>query len=116
MLPEEWMGTHFDYHPLVLNAALRMELGLIARGFRLHEVEVSTGPTKLIFSARAADRHHTWGRRHPRFTTYVSTMNLDAPVRAEAALDRAVFRFLEQSAIWHERRVERLQRNGGIIV
>jgi hypothetical protein len=86
----DYQSQHFDYAPLVLNAALRMELGLIARGFPWWSVRVRGGARGLWFATEVPLRYRRFALRDREFKTIVRADDLAGPIRAEAALERAV--------------------------
>lgn len=84
------VGMSFDYAPLVLNAALRMELGLIARGFPWWEVKVHGNERGMRFVTYMPLWHRRLTPRHREFKAVVRADDLADPIRAEVALERAV--------------------------
>lgn len=84
---QQFMATPFNYHPLVIGAALRMELALIARGFTTTEVTVGRNHRYLIFDA------HLPTRTVRPIKVTVNIAELELAISADVAIERAVRQF-----------------------
>jgi hypothetical protein len=97
-MPNPYLGAFFDYTSLVLNAALRMELGLIALGFPHMEMTVRIDQRLVFFRSNVPrEKLQNWMRRR-EFGATVEQRDLDTALGAEQALDQAVRRVLDDAA------------------
>ncbi len=85
-------GDFFNYHPLALGAALRMEFALIAHGFTHSPVRVGRNHAYLIFETALLTRTV----RSPK--ALVNLNDLDHAISADVAIERAVRQFVHQVA------------------